>query len=249
MTFRLSIRSLLAGLMATGWISAAELPGDPVGGARIAEQMRQLRPLEGTFWTGVLQIRRADRTRDELPVTCEVVSGGDRWRVIYTARNTLDRIIEKLVVHRALNEPIRYEYWPSVEGRLVDEPKMLAGHEANIPFAGSDFWLTDLGMEFFHWPVQRQLPGEMRRSQPCLVLDSFNPRPTGPGYFKVRSWIEKDHMGLLLAEAYDREGDVMKEFSPGSFVKDDQGNWHVKELEIVNRETGSRTSLEFDIER
>ena len=106
-----------------------------------------------------------------------------------------------------------------------------------------------MGLEFLSWSNQRLLPGEMRRGQPCYVLESLNPDSASGGYARVRSWIQKEHLGLLLAEAYDAEGRQLKEFSAGSFVKDANGNYQLKDMEIRSIAAKSRTRLEFDIAR
>ena len=51
------------------------------------------------------------------------------------------------------------------------------------PFAGSDFWLCDLGLEFFHWPQQKVLKKEFHRQCACTVLESTNPNPSADGLF------------------------------------------------------------------
>ena len=40
------------------------------------------------------------------------------------------------------------------------------------PFAGSDFWVADLGLEFFHWPEQKVLPNttNLKRSRAYTVV-------------------------------------------------------------------------------
>ena len=116
------------------------------------------------------------------------------------------------------------------------------------PFAGSDFWLCDLGLEFFHWPDQKILPNptSLTRGRSYSLLESTNPDPGTNGYSRVRSWIDKETGGILKAEAYDARGKLLKEFSPKSFKKVN-GQWQLQEMEIDNVQTGSRTRLEFDL--
>ena len=115
------------------------------------------------------------------------------------------------------------------------------------PFAGSDFWIADLGLEFFHWPEQKILkPYEMRRGRACHVLESTNPNPSPNGYSRVVSWIDNETLGIVQAEAYDAKGELLKEFYPKSFKKVN-GQWELQEMEIRNDRTGSRTRLEFEL--
>jgi hypothetical protein len=115
-------------------------------------------------------------------------------------------------------------------------------------FAGSDFSIGDLGLEFFHWPQQKILKHEMRRGRPCQVLESRNPDPSPDGYSRVVSWIDNETLGIVQAEAYDAKGKLLKEFYPKSFKKVN-GQWELQEMEIRNDQTGSRTRLEFDLKR
>ncbi|MGD0087807.1 MAG: outer membrane lipoprotein-sorting protein [Verrucomicrobiota bacterium] len=116
------------------------------------------------------------------------------------------------------------------------------------PFAGSDFWIADLGLDFFHWPEQKILKHEMRRGRACQVLESTNPDPTPAGYSRVVSWIDNETLGIVQAEAYDAKGDLLKEFYPKSFKKVN-GQWELQEMEIRNDQTGSRTRLDFDLNK
>ena len=115
-----------------------------------------------------------------------------------------------------------------------------------IPFAGSDFWICDLGLEFFHWPGQKILKKEFRRNCSCMVLESTNPDPTPSGYSRVVCWIDEQSDGIVQAEAYDAQGKLLKEFYPKD-IKKVKGQWQVQSLEIDNVQTGSRTRLEFDL--
>jgi len=114
------------------------------------------------------------------------------------------------------------------------------------PLAGSDFWFQDLALDFFHWPEQKIVTSEMRKGRACYLLESVNPRPVPGGYALVRSWVDKESGGLLLAEAYDQKKNLLKEFSVRSFKKVDSV-WQLQEMEIRDVTTRSRTRIEFDL--
>jgi hypothetical protein len=119
-----------------------------------------------------------------------------------------------------------------------------------IPFAQSDFWQCDLGLEFFHWPQQKVLPKttNLKRGREYTLLESTNPNPATNGYSRVLTWIDKESGGILEAEAYDFNGKLLKDFAPKSFKKVN-GQWELQEMEIRNVQTGSRTRLEFDLKK
>ena len=115
-----------------------------------------------------------------------------------------------------------------------------------MPFANSDFWLCDLGLEFFHWPGQKIVKKEFARGRGCMVLESTNPSTNG--YSRVLSWIDEESGGIVMERAYDAQDRLLKEFYPKD-VKKVKGQWQVESLEIDNVQTGSRTRLEFDLEK
>jgi hypothetical protein len=134
------------------------------------------------------------------------------------------------------------------EWRRGEKVVKLDGNKATNSFAGSDFALLDLGLEFFSWPTQVVVMREMRKGRGCDVLES---RPAQPGlYSRVVSWIDQESRaqgqpGLLMAEGYDRNGKLLKEFEIKSFKKVG-GRWEVSEMEIRNRQTKGSTRLQFD---
>jgi hypothetical protein len=115
-----------------------------------------------------------------------------------------------------------------------------------IPFANSDFWLADLGLEFFQWPSQFLIQKEMRRGRSCKMLESVNPNAHPGGYARVVSWIDNESNGIVHAEAYDIAGKRLKEFDPKDFKKVN-GQWQLQEMEIRNVQSGSTTRIEFDL--
>jgi hypothetical protein len=154
-----------------------------------------------------------------------------------------------LTVIFSSNAPNQYIY-SRADGPAAQPgaPKNLSGAEANIPLADSDFLLSDLGFEFYHWPDQEQLKGAVRRGRSCHVLQSTNSSPA-PGYYaRVVTWIDKESGQPLQAEAYDAKGKLIKEFELGS-VEKVHGHYQVKDLKMYNRQTGSRTYLDFDLDR
>jgi len=116
-------------------------------------------------------------------------------------------------------------------------------------FANSDFWIADLGLEFFHWPGQKILKRENSRGRVCKVLESTNPNPSTNGYSRVDSWIDEETLGIVQAYAYDAQGKKLKEFYPKDFKKDANGQWQVGMMEMDNVQTGSRSRIEFDLKK
>ena len=117
-----------------------------------------------------------------------------------------------------------------------------------FPWAGSDFSLGDLGLEFFHWPTQKVLKKEIHRSCACTVLESTNPNPSTNGYSRVVSWVDTESLGIVEAYAYDANGKKLKNFYPKD-IKKVNGQWQVQTLVMENLQTGSKSRLEFDLKK
>jgi hypothetical protein len=115
--------------------------------------------------------------------------------------------------------------------------------------AGSDVWVSDLALEFLHWPEQKLLRSEPSGARMCHVLESSNPGTNG--YARVVSWVDIKYSALLNAEAFDRAGKLVKRFSTGSFKKitraDGQEAWFLQDVKIADRRTESVTELSFEI--
>jgi outer membrane lipoprotein-sorting protein len=216
--------------------SAANPPpvNDAKAGAELAEKVRGMAPAENAELTGLLDLERPNADENFIPVRSSIIITNDGWRTIYSARTPTGE--ETLsVLHRA-NKASVYTY--ALAGR---DSVSLVGDRATNSFAGSDFSLLDLGLEFFHWSTQVLVTRQMKKGRGCDVLES---RPANVTlYSRVVSWLDQETGGLLMAEAYDANGKLLKEFEVSKF---DRKAGQVREVEIRNRQTKSSTRLRFD---
>jgi len=217
-------------------------------GQALAVELRGQVPVHESRSSGLLRLRDGrGKWQESIPVTLDVRIGESSWQTLYQALNPDRTPRETLIVTRSDGSPNRYDYIRSGEGDpRAGTAVTVYGEAAATPFAGSEFWLSDLGLEFLHWPEQRLVKSEMRKGRSCRVLESLNPAAGAQGYARVWSWIDLEHRALLRAEAYDAAGRLKKEFSIGSFRKVD-GRWQLKSMEIRNEQTDARTRLEFDV--
>lgn len=216
---------------------------DSVQGQKLAAQLRSLAPTENGEVRGVLRISKSGEEPRVIALTSSITIGKNDWTTTYLARLP-DGNEEKLAIHHFTNRPSRYEW--SRGGR----PQQLSGGEATNSFAGSDFALCDLGLEFIHWPTQVLATKEMRKGRGCYVLES---RPaTNHLYSRVLLWLDEESLdagagpGILFAEAYDARGKLLKEFEVNAF---DKARRQVSEMEIRNRQTKTSTRLRFDFDK
>ncbi|HEY4984542.1 MAG TPA: outer membrane lipoprotein-sorting protein [Verrucomicrobiae bacterium] len=229
---------------ATNDLSDAEIQG-----RQLAQQLLEQGPGTNFVQNGVLNIRAGKGKHSEIPVRFQTTVNGTGWQTIYETTSQSNRV--RLIVIHKTGRPNEYFLREGLE--VLDKGEdgkstTLVDSKLMTPFAGSDFWVADLGLEFFHWPQQKLLKKEVKRSRGCTVLESTNPNPSTNGYARVVSWIDNESSGIVQAEAYDFKNKRLKEFAPKSFKKVN-GQWELQEMEIRNVQTGSRTRLEFDLKK
>jgi hypothetical protein len=224
-----------------------DLSGAQIQGRQLAQQLLEQRPATNLTQTGVLSIRDGTGNRSEIPLRFQTFVTVTIWSTTYETTSESNHF--SLVVIHEDGKPNQYELFKGAPPALA-LPQFLSGNKTMTPFAGSDFWVADLGLEFFHWPEQKVLPNttNLKRGRSYTLLESTNPNPSTNSYSRVLSWIDKETCGILEAEAYDFKNKLLKEFAPKSFKKVN-GQWELQEMEIRNVQTGSRTRLEFDLKK
>jgi hypothetical protein len=228
--FRRGSARLLAALLVSSFgvpsPAASTLASDPLAGGQLAERIRSAMPATNSEIRGTLEIGHL-----QFPITCQVqvhTNEGD-WETVYRTSATNQTPSAQLVIIHHRDAPTQYVY-----GGAPVLPEA-----ADVPFAGSDFSLSELGLEFLHWPGQNQLKSETRLTRPCYVLESTN--AAKDGIARIKSWIDQESLSPIYAEAYDRQGIKVKEFTlKGSSTK-------VENLGIVNKKTGSRSTIKLEL--
>ncbi len=232
--------ALLALAFGHGSHAAAPVPiNDAVEGQKLARELRAVAPAENTSLTATLRLTAPGQLAREVPLKSTVSVTSSNWTSIYEAHPT-NAPAEVLTILHVPGEPNQYEW------RQGERVTIFRGDIATNHFAGSDFALIDLGLEFYHWPIQSLAFRQMRKSQGCDVLESRPALVTL--YTNVLSWIPQEARaegtpGVLMAEAYDRKG-LLKEFEIKDFERI-AGRWEVREMEIRNVRARTSTRLRF----
>jgi hypothetical protein len=253
--------SLLLGALLLAGFTDGPLPSKPLNSVEAAKQGKGLaaeimaqQPLQNLTNAGVLRIRAAQQRWTEIPVKFETFVTGTNWQSVYEA--SWSNRVQTLLVNHSVDQSNAYFFHTNFTGGLllgfipvgqIQRARPLANAELNAPFAGSDFWIADLGLEFFHWPEQRLLRSELRKTRLCRVLESINPDPGSNGYSRILSWIDDESRGILHAEAYDFQNKLLKEFDTKKFRKVND-EWQLEEMEIANVQTRSRSQIEFNFD-
>ena len=204
-------------------------------GAQMALYMQALRPTAAINGKGELRFRALKGKRKTVKLHFRVFVVG---AILVNEYKVTDRT---LTIKQQVGRDTRYE-WTGT-GKKAER---LNEGQVTRPFAASDFWIIDLGLEMLRWPHQSVIERRVRRGELCSVLVSRPPEAIKGGYSKVVSWVDEDSMGIIRAELFDGEGKLLKIFEPKSFKKID-GQWHVKEMEMRNEQANTRTSIIFDL--
>lgn len=233
---RLGFAALLS---AAAFSLDAATPNDTVTaeteGRELAQQQCGLRPAQSLTNSGTLKLRGSKARRADVPVQIHTLVTETNCQTFYRADTT--NVVTAFAVVHATGQPNDY--------RLESCGDTDRNAQLWLPFAGSDFCLLDLGVEFFHWPAQRLLKREVKKGQSCDVLESRPADVATNGYSRVVSWIDRDTGGIVQADAYDTKGKLLKEFEVREFSKVN-GEWRVTELEMRNVQAKTSTLLVFD---
>ncbi|MGV3756379.1 MAG: outer membrane lipoprotein-sorting protein [Verrucomicrobiota bacterium] len=213
----------------------------PEAGRALAAELCALGPDKDSSMTATLFIQRDRKTEVAVPIEIKLIKDGQGWKSIYQTRGSN---AVTLTIHQAPGAQNRYE----LQGGTNGLAQTTAGQIAVAPFAGSEFWAGDLGLEFFRWNDQHITTNVIRRGQSCHVLESKNTNAAAGAYSKVISWIDQDTLGIVRAEAYDQNGKLLKLFLPTKFGKNKvTGRYEVENVEMRNEQTRLKSKLEFDL--
>jgi hypothetical protein len=222
-----------------------DLSDAEIQGRNLVQKILEQTPATNFVQNGVFNIRDGKGNRSEIPFRFQTSVTATIWSTTYETISESNHV-SLVIIHEA-GKANQYELYNGAPLALA-LPKFLAGNQTMIPFANSDFWLADLGLEFFHWPEQKILRKEPHRSRGCAVLESTNPNPSPNGYSRVVSWIDEETLGIVEAYAYDARGKLLKDFYPKDFKKV-RGQWQVQTLVMENVQSHSRSRLEFDLNK
>lgn len=220
---------------------------DAAAGQALAADLCAINPEEPVEMTGKVAIRQRNQPTREIPFLFKIIPGQPRWTSLYqTLAGDSNTPPRQLLIHRSPGSPNQYVLVTAAAGSHVFNQTNATIAPTEV-FAGSDFFIGDLGLEFLRWSDQKLLRKEMTMSRPCRVLESRpGPGDNSLGYSRVVSWIDNETGGILRAQAYDTSGKLLKEFELNSFKKV-AGQYRLEEMEMRNVQTRSRTRLIFDI--
>lgn len=193
-----------------------------------AQQLYNTPPVAAFTNNGSLNIRTATGKTIKVPLSVATVVNSNQWQTTYQTDQAT------LMITHAVGSPNYY---------TLNKENVAASTE---PFAGSDFSIADLGLEFLHWSTQRILPKttNLKRGREYTLLESSNPEATG--YSLVLSWIGSKILSNFPLRSKALASMIPPDSLSKSFKKVN-GHWELQEMEISNVQAGTRTRLEFNL--
>ncbi|MBT5925431.1 MAG: outer membrane lipoprotein-sorting protein [Verrucomicrobia bacterium] len=227
----------------------SQAQADPIrDGQALAEELRSLQMgIPGSI-KATMKIRKRDGSRIEHRVNKHTQTFENGWRDIFQVDKSSSDASEWLWIDHRIDASPDYKLAISKELPTdIDAFTTLDSERAMTPLGESDFWVADLGLDFLHWPDQRTFTSKItrRKGVGCKLLESSRPTRSPEGYYKVRSWISTEHLGVVYAEAFDIHERKIKTFEVNGIEKIN-GHHHLKELRIRNMRDKSTSVLEFD---
>ena len=150
--------SVAMGLLAATVTSRAAITNDladaEAEGRDVVRQLLATGPAENFTHTATLKILGGKGRKREVAVRSQVIVTATNWLTVYETLTTTNHSeSEKLTVTHADNQPNHYSLWRFPANAREGNAGGFTAHA----FAGSDFWLEDLALEFIHWPGQKIL--------------------------------------------------------------------------------------------
>jgi serpin B len=124
-----------------------------------------------------------------------------------------------------------------------DQPAYIFSNDRNTPTSeilGTGITWADLSFSVLWWPGSKLIDEEKKINRECYVVDVPVPKSGNT----MRLWIEKK-MGMLLeAQTFDEKKQQIRRMKIKSIKKMD-GMWVAKDLEILDKQSGSKTILQI----
>lgn len=125
--------------------------------------------------------------------------------------------------------------------------KRIASSNKSGPFMGSEFAFEDLSAttveKFKNYRWLRDEPcGEGLQ---CYVVERV-PADANSGYARQVTWVDRKHYRIVRMDFYDRRNALLKTLNISGYRAYEGRYWRADQFEMVNHQTGKRTTLSFE---
>ena len=203
-------------------------------GNELAKSIRNTTPVENISLNAKIEVTLKNRKRISTDLIIETkLLSDDEFLMTYSIKPNNDDNFWQVI--RKVGESNKYKI--KMKGEIL-----AIGKEHQIGLEQSSFMLTDIGLEFLHWPFQKTVKKQRRKSRSCHVLESKTIEGKKGNYSRVVSWVDIKSGAILAADFFTTDGKLLKRFSVKGLTKKN-GNWQVDELEMRNIRDGTRSRL------
>jgi hypothetical protein len=154
----------------------------------------------------------------------------------YTLRDAFGAELEHLAVTWSEDGPPDYRYFTGDPLTAAPVPELSA------PVRATDISWMDLSLSFLWWPDGTTVGAEEVRSRACYVVDVPAPGGFFGGCMGARLWIDPQIHIMLRADAFGKDGKVMRRMEVKGFKKIN-GRWIIQDIEVESLSTKHRTVL------
>ncbi|MDP6893455.1 MAG: outer membrane lipoprotein-sorting protein [Verrucomicrobiota bacterium] len=203
-----------------------------VNGEDLALSIRNAIPPENILIEASMQVTQKNRKRIQTALTIETkLLGQDEFLTTYKTKPESNSMVWQ--IRRKVGEQNAYSCEPEENSNI------------HVGIANSSFTLADFGLEFLHWPSQKTIRKQRRKSRLCNVLESRPIKSIKGKYSRVLSWVDEKSGAIIAADFFDVNGELLKRFSVKGLTKKN-GQWKVDELEMRDLNEGSKSRLKLN---
>jgi hypothetical protein len=215
---------------------------DPLpDGKAVLQSVRRQMEGQGLDASGELQIRNADGEIERtMRIRFTLDWGAEPPSAVFDLADAFGSPVARATIRRPAGKPAETTYESGDPLRPGPVPN---------PFdavAGTDFTWADLTLDFLWWPGGRTCYNEMKLGRLCHVVVVPAPETGAGGPAAMKLWIDAEARALLQAEALDARGRGLRRLSVRSLKKTEEGDWLVKDFDMIHHATGRRTTLTFE---
>jgi len=154
----------------------------------------------------------------------------------YILSDAFGEELQRLTITRPLAQEPQFDYIqrPSTNSIPLPNPQE--------PIDGLDFSWADLCFDFLWWSNAVIAGTEKKMNRPCYVLKVFPPEKANQHYAFTRLWIDKKTHGLLQADAYGKDNQLLKRMKVKNLKKVND-MWTLGDVEIHSYPSRHKTRL------
>lgn len=188
----------------------------------------------------ILKSRDGKKSIRELRIkTLEINNDGDKTLIVFDTPGDIKGTSFLSFAHKTGDDE-QWLYLPALK-----RVKRIASSNKSSPFMGSEFSYEDMAGQEVEKFTYKWLRDEILNEKNSHVIEQYPADKENSGYSRQVVWMDKDGYRVLKIEYYDKRGDLLKTLMLSGHRLYNGKFWKPLTLNMVNRQTGKSTVLEF----